>query len=261
MFQIESVTSARALRSCRVFLSTDPVSNVLPLGDVYDPLIQVSEISRAVQEGKTIGICTVFRAFSLPSLALSTGSTEVKSALIDKAMKRIDDEFITLVPPDDEQLFLEKAHVVQSRKEQQMIAKHPIHVELSGVIASRMTKRDLPSLNKFFAGQHMEAWTPLQLAVGPFYGVKKKGRIISVAGVHLVAPTIAQLGNVVTDPAFRGQGFASLCTSELSKYLAARGRLISLFVRSDNASAIHMYEKLGFHKIRDISFLVMHKNT
>jgi predicted GNAT family acetyltransferase len=43
--------------------------------------------------------------------------------------------------------------------------------------------------------------------------------------------------------------------------LAARGRIISLYVRTDNAAAIHMYENLGFVKKREVVFATMRKNT
>ena len=119
----------------------------------------------------------------------------------------------------------------------------------------------LKILDKFYRDRKVEAWTPIQFRVGPYYCVKKENKIVSVAGVHLVTPQIAQLGNIITDQAYRRQGFASVCTSTLAVDLASKKRIISLFVRTDNRSAINMYRNLGFYKIMDRAFLVMRKDA
>lgn len=72
--------------------------------------------------------------------------------------------------------------------------------------------------------------------------MKKNDRIVSAAGVHLVTPQIAQLGNIVTDEDRRNRGFATAYTSTLAKDPASKKRIISLFVKTDNESAIHIYE-------------------
>ena len=77
--------------------------------------------------------------------------------------------------------------------------------------------------------------------------------------MHLVTPQIAQLGNIVTDDKWRGQGLGTACTSALASKLALKGRIISLFVKRDNMPAIRMYKKLGFFKTRNIVFLVLQK--
>jgi predicted GNAT family acetyltransferase len=141
-----------------------------------------------------------------------------------------------------------------------MITDSPKHFEFENVSAERVKKRELELLNRFYVEHHAEAWAPIQFEAGPYYCVKEEGKIVSAAGVHIVTPQIAQLGNIITDEAYRNQGFATQCTYSLAADLASKGRIISLFVRTDNASAIHMYEKLGFSKKRDISFLMMQKN-
>ncbi len=126
---------------------------------------------------------------------------------------------------------------------------------------SRVRKCDLEMLDRFYADHHSEAWAPIQFEAGPYYCIKQDAKIVSAAGVHLVAPQIAQLGNIVTDEAYRNRGFASACTSTLATALASEDRILSLFVKADNFPAIHMYEALGFTKKRDIVFLVMRKHS
>lgn len=97
-------------------------------------------------------------------------------------------------------------------------------------------------------GESVVAFSPYQLAQGVFYGIEKRGRLVAAAGTHLVAPTygVAAVGNVFTDPDYRGRGYATLCTSAVTKELLARGLDVVLNVQEGNADAIHIYEKLGY---------------
>jgi len=257
---IRKVASTSLLRACRKFLAQEPIANVLPLGDLYSPLLKVSDVYSAIKSNQVVGVCTVYRAFSTPSIVFGTAPPEVKQALLEKALTEISDEFISLCEPTDAELFEKCATVLHSHLEQQMIANPPKQVEYSHIKVEKVNRNELELLNKFYVEHQAEAWVPIQFEAGPYYCVKQYSKIVSAAGVHLVAPQIAQLGNIVTDEAFRNRGFATACTSVLAADLASKGRVISLFVRTENAPAIHIYEKLGFHKTREIAFLVMRKN-
>jgi predicted GNAT family acetyltransferase len=49
--------------------------------------------------------------------------------------------------------------------------------------------------------------------------------------------------------------------STLASHYAASGRIPSLFVKTGNAAAIRLYEKLGFIKKREVVFGTMRKNA
>ncbi len=93
-----------------------------------------------------------------------------------------------------------------------------------------------------------DAFAPYQLEQGIFFGAEVEERLVSAAGTHLVAPTerIGAIGNVFTLPSFRGQGYASACTSAACSQLLARGLTTVLNVGTANLSAIRVYERLGF---------------
>ncbi len=260
LLQIRKVASKSSLMACRRFLAQDPIANVLPLGDLYSPLFQVSDIYSAVRSSKVVGVCAIYRAFSTPSIVFGTATQKIKQVLIKKAVSEISSEFISLCEPSDVALFKEYSTILHSHLEQQMIADPPKKIECSDIKVEKVGKKELELLNRFYTDHHAEAWVPLQFKAGPYYCVKHEGKIVSVAGVHLVTPKIAQLGNIITDEAYRNRGFATACTNRLAADLASKGRIISLFVRVDNAPAIHVYEKLGFYKEREIMFLVMRKN-
>jgi len=258
--QIRKVTSASLLSSCRRFLAQDPVVNVLPLGDLYSPLLQVSDVYSAIEKGKIVGVSTIYRAFSTPSIVLGNAGLYVKQALLKKVLNETTSEFISLCQLNDIDLFKKYSAILHSHIEQQMIADHPRRFEHNDIKVERVDKRKLELLNKFYVEHHAEAWAPIQFEAGPYYCVRHNGEIVSAAGVHLVTPQIAQLGNIITDEAYRNQGFATACMSLLAAELATQGRIISLFVKISNASAIHVYEKLGLSKNREIAFLVLQKS-
>jgi len=260
LLQIRKVASKSSFRACRRFLAQDPIANVLPLGDLYSPLLQVSDVYSAVRSSKVVGVCAIYRALSTPSIVFGTATQKIKQVLIKKALSEISNKFISLCEPRDVDLLKEHSTILHSHPEQQMIADPPKKIDCSDIKVEKVGKKELELLNRFYTDHHAEAWVPLHFKAGPYYCIKHDGKVVSVAGVHLVTPKIAQLGNIITDEAYQNRGFATACTNSLAADLASKGRIISLFVRVDNAPAIHVYEKLGFYKKREIMFLVMQKN-
>jgi ribosomal protein S18 acetylase RimI-like enzyme len=260
MIQFRKVVSLDLRKACRKYLTRDLITNVLVLGDLYSPLLRVSTVYAALDREEVVGVFSIYRAFSTPSLVFASSTSEVKRALIEKALNYVDTEFISLCPPDEADLFKDYAIVLQCRHEQHMVAEPFRHASHGIARAARVKRSELELLNEFYVEHNSEAWTPIQFRTGPYYCVKHEGRIVSAAGVHIVTPQIAQLGNVITDEAFRNRGLAIACTDALITDLARRGRIVGLYVRTDNAPAIHMYEKLGFVKKREVDFLILRKN-
>jgi predicted GNAT family acetyltransferase len=81
--------------------------------------------------------------------------------------------------------------------------------------------------------------------------VRRDGRIVSVAGVHVLSRQhrVAALGNVATNAAFRGRGLGRVVCAALCKDLVAIADPVGLNVLSSNAAAISLYEQLGFVRI------------
>jgi ribosomal protein S18 acetylase RimI-like enzyme len=258
---ISRVTSENLVRSCRKFLMRDSVANVLPLGDLYSPLFSVSDVYCATESNRVAGVCSIYRAFRTPSVVLGRTKPEIKQALVKKAMSEITGDFISLCHLEDTILFDGHATILQSWFEQQMVATEPRIVKRSNFEVMKVANNELEPLKEFYTQHNAEAWVPVQFQVGPYYCVKQQGKIVSAAGVHIVTPKIAQIGNIVTDEQWRDRGFGTSCTSALATDLASKGRIVSLFVRRDNNPAIHVYEALGFRRIRDIAFLAMRKNV
>ena len=119
--------------------------------------------------------------------------------------------------------------------------------------AVQLGEGDLPALEALYAASYPGNWfVPRMLQTGRYFGVRRGGRIVSVAGVHVYSPRYraAALGNVTTLPELRGGGLGTLACAALCQALLADGIAgIGLNVRSDNAAAIAAYRRLGFERV------------
>ena len=124
-----------------------------------------------------------------------------------------------------------------------LIAAHALPVELLGTT-------DLADIEGFYRAAYPGTWfVPRMLATNRYVGIRRDGRLVCVAGVHVHSPTwhVAALGNVATLPDTRGQGLARGACAALCLLLLADGiETIALNVRADNAAAIAAYTHLGF---------------
>ena len=98
------------------------------------------------------------------------------------------------------------------------------------------------------------------LETGKYFGIRNAGALVSIAGVHVYSPRyrVAALGNIVTDPACRGRGYARQLVARTCRELLREGCQIGLKVKSDNAAAIACYQKLGFEVISDYKECLFH---
>ena len=93
------------------------------------------------------------------------------------------------------------------------------------------------------------AFAPSQLDTGFFRGIRRKGELVAVAGVHVASHQegVAGVGNIFTRPDCRGQGLAQIVTSAVVTSLLQAGiPTIGLNVEETNATAIRAYENIGF---------------
>jgi hypothetical protein len=70
-------------------------------------------------------------------------------------------------------------------------------------------------INELFVLGGGLAFSPYQVESGVFYGVLDRGRLVAVAGTHLVSAThsVAAIGNVFTHPNYRERGYGTLTTT------------------------------------------------
>jgi len=123
---------------------------------------------------------------------------------------------------------------------------------LAGIRADdvvRLAPCDADDAQAFYDDTYPGHWfAPRMLQTGQYFGVRRQGAWVCMAGVHVYSPAqrVAALGNVVTRPDARGQGLATRVCAALCRSLLEATDTIGLNVEQGNAPALACYKRLGF---------------
>lgn len=111
-----------------------------------------------------------------------------------------------------------------------------------------LTPGDAGELNRLYRLGFGSWLPPSAVADGVYYGIRVNGRLVAAAGTHVIGrrARIAVVGNVLTQPEFRGRGYAKATTAAVTARLLEFCDHVVLNVRSDNPPALRAYERLGF---------------
>jgi RimJ/RimL family protein N-acetyltransferase len=116
----------------------------------------------------------------------------------------------------------------------------------------RLAGRDAREINYLYRSDGVPSfYTPRQVDDSIYFGTEREGRLVAIAGTHVIssAASISVIGNVYTDPAYRGQHMAQATTSAVTEKLLASCREVVLSVDPTNAAAVRAYERLGFREV------------
>jgi predicted GNAT family acetyltransferase len=95
--------------------------------------------------------------------------------------------------------------------------------------------------------------------LGYYVGMRVDGKLVAMAGERLKVPGYTEVSAVCTHPDHLGRGYAGRLMTEVMRCIRQRGEKPFLHVRSDNARAIALYERLGFRKRWEGHFAVLRK--
>jgi len=84
--------------------------------------------------------------------------------------------------------------------------------------------------------------------LGPFMGVRFRGKLAAMGGLRLHVPGYREITTVATHPEHLSRGYATALVAALMQRIYDAGESPFLHVRDDNARAIQIYERLGFAK-------------
>jgi len=86
-----------------------------------------------------------------------------------------------------------------------------------------------------------------------WFGVEEGGRLVSI-GALMQLEGVGYVDNVVTEPGFRGRGYASAVTARIVREsLSAGAERVLLFADPDEPAVLRLYERLGFREVGRIA--------
>lgn len=92
-------------------------------------------------------------------------------------------------------------------------------------------------------------FTPDRMRREIYFGIYVGSQLVSAAGTHVRSERagLAAVGNVLTRVAYRDRGMATSVTSAVTEAALDQHPDVVLNVRQENAPAIAVYERLGYH--------------
>lgn len=132
-----------------------------------------------------------------------------------------------------------------------MVTKDVFRADEAGRATVVLSGVDIRRINGLYGSEGGPSYyIPEHVDAGVYRGIYADGRLVSVAGTHVVSRQegVAVVGNVFTHPLHRGRGFATATTSAVTDVLLSCCDYVVLTVDPDNRAAVHAYEKLGYRE-------------
>lgn len=112
----------------------------------------------------------------------------------------------------------------------------------------RLGSSDVPEMLDLTDRTRPGPFGPRTIELGEYIGLRFDGKLVAMAGERMRLGGAVEISAVCVDPEYRGRGYATLLMMRLAQRMQAAGETPFLHVFADNASAIALYEKLGFVK-------------
>lgn len=120
--------------------------------------------------------------------------------------------------------------------------------------ARRLGPQDVPEMLDLVARTRPGPFMPRTVEMGAYYGIRREGRLVAMAGERVKAPGWTEISAVCTDEGHRGQGLATRLVLHTAAGIAARGDTPFLHAAASNTGAVRLYESLGFTLRRSVLF-------
>jgi ribosomal protein S18 acetylase RimI-like enzyme len=114
-----------------------------------------------------------------------------------------------------------------------------------------MTGYDIRRINGLYGSEGGPSYyVPEHIEAGLYRGIVVGGRLVAVAGTHVVSrhEGVAVVGNVFTHPQHRGRGYATAVTGAVTAELLQSCDYVVLTVDPKNTPAVAAYQRLGYRE-------------
>ncbi len=243
----------------RPFLWADRYFADYALGDLDPAHFQLAEWFGAEEAGELRSVVMVYHDLQ-PSIFFATGDIPGIELILDRMVRppkielSIREEYLPSVEKHYRAETIPMLKMALEPANRQRVSSFVLERatdQSSPVSLKRLDVSHMPLLEELYAYGGGDAFRQRSLELGVFYGIFAGERLVAVAGTHIVSDNekLAALGNVMTHPAYRGRGLATVATYTVCEELLDRGiQLIGLSVGRYNQAAQRVYEKIGFKR-------------
>jgi len=176
------------------------------------------------------------------------GSLIDQSAAAYDALEEILPGAVTALALDTAPVLPRNWEMVQSGEMYQMICEAPAYAD-DQPIFRELTKADVPEMLALTKLTEPGPFLPRTIELGAYLGIHDSGSLVAMAGERLHLTGFTEISAVCTHPQYRGRGYGNALLSALITRIMRRGETPFLHVRTENVTAVGLYEKLGF-KVR-----------
>jgi GNAT superfamily N-acetyltransferase len=121
----------------------------------------------------------------------------------------------------------------------------------------RLSSRDVPEMLELVERTKPGPFLPRTIELGDYFGIRREGVLIAMAGERLRPPGWTEISAVCTDLDYRGQGLGRRLMNTVGAGIVARGDKPLLHAAANNTNAIRLYEDLGFTLRRHVSIRIL----
>jgi ribosomal protein S18 acetylase RimI-like enzyme len=119
---------------------------------------------------------------------------------------------------------------------------------------------DVPQMTALVQLTAPGPWYERTPELGRFLGFEADGRLVAMVGERMRVPGHTEISAVCCHPDWRGQGLPADLMRLVSQGIVARGETPFLHVLAENASAIALYDKLGFRRRLQTRLTILRRN-
>jgi ribosomal protein S18 acetylase RimI-like enzyme len=240
---------ADSLPIIRDILNEDRTWSLYALGDLAPA--EAAYCEWRFRQNHSSAVTLFYRAFD-PPVFFASGTAAAVDALLDQAP--LPQSLYLHIKPELVGIVSNRYRQVTTKMMLRMILETSALVDPAGVETLGVNDlNDLVELYGFRSASEKDGtfFLPAQVAEGMYFGIRAHGRLVAVAGTHLVnrAESAAAIGNVFCLSEYRGRGFGARVTSAVANALVKEGiETIGLNVGPDNP-AVNLYRRLGFRDV------------
>jgi RimJ/RimL family protein N-acetyltransferase len=230
----------------RAFLERDRLMAAYALADIDQPEIEGARWWIARRDGDIAAVVLVVEGLPFRP-CFATGASDGLAAIFREAVR---EPRVLLATPPRSRGAIEMTYRFErvDHMRRMVVNRQRFRPRIEHQV-TRLGAEDLDAVFELYGHASRTYFTPQRMKREIYFGVFQGDTLVSAAGTHVrsIRSGLAAVGNVLTRLAYRGRGMARSCTSAVTEAALEDHRDVVLNVREDNAPAISVYERLGYH--------------